>query len=308
MNEIVAVDNCEIATSRQSQMQDIAKRLLEGLDSVNTKRVYSNALDAFIVWYNSSGQTELNKATIETHKQYLKDSGIADSSINQRLAAIKRFASEAYDNGLLSDSVYHGINNVKSIKRTGNVTGNWLNKDESKDLIKTPDTTTAKGLRDSALLALMLYSGLRREEICSLQVKHLQRRDGKWVLLNFIGKGNKTRTVPINNDCKKVIDKWLDIYEHTDDSYIFCGVHRSGTIIGSQLTGDAILKIIRSYNPDVAAHDLRRTFAKLALKGGTSIEQISQTLGHSSIVVTQRYLGLELDLENTASDSIKLDL
>lgn len=175
-------------------------------------------------------------------------------------------------------------------------------------LIQQPDLKTAKGLRDSALFAMMLFSGLRREEICSLQIKHLQRREGKWVLLNFVGKGNKIRTVPINNDCKKILDKWLEIYEHTDDSYIFCGVHRSGTITGLQLTGDAILKIIHSYNPDIKSHDLRRTFAKLPLKGGTPIEQISQTLGHSSIVVSQRYLGLELDLENTASDSIKLGL
>ena len=57
---------------------------------------------------------------------------------------------------------------------------------------------------------------------------------------------------------------------------------------------------------DVAAHDTRRTFAKLAYKGGAALDQVSLTLGHESLATTQRYLGLEQDLTDAPCDHLGL--
>ncbi len=76
------------------------------------------------------------------------------------------------------------------------------------------------------------------------------------------------------------------------------------------MSAQAVWNIVQRYSPveKLTPHDLRRTFAKLAHKAGAPIEQIQQSLGHASIQTTERYLGVELDLQHAPSDYIKLDL
>jgi integrase len=71
------------------------------------------------------------------------------------------------------------------------------------------------------------------------------------------------------------------------------------------MTGDGVYAILREY-ADIAPHDLRRTFAQLARKANCSIEQIQMSLGHESILTTERYLGIRQDLADSPSDRIPL--
>jgi site-specific recombinase XerD len=78
------------------------------------------------------------------------------------------------------------------------------------------------------------------------------------------------------------------------------------------MTDQAIAEVVRAYTANtatpVAAHDLRRTFAKLAMKGGARLEQIQLSLGHASITTTKRYLGVEQDLTDAPCDQLGLRL
>ena len=78
------------------------------------------------------------------------------------------------------------------------------------------------------------------------------------------------------------------------------------------MSPDAIADVVFAHAAplelDVAAHDCRRTFAKLALKGGARLEQIQLSLGHQSIQTTQRYLGVELDLQDAPCDHLGLKM
>ncbi len=78
---------------------------------------------------------------------------------------------------------------------------------------------------------------------------------------------------------------------------------------GASMSAQALFNVARKYGsltgkPDLAPHDLRRTYAQIAYESGVPITQISRLLGHESIETTQRYLNLELDLETTASDFV----
>src|SRR5919199_185642 len=84
------------------------------------------------------------------------DAGMAPSSVNQRLSAIRRLATEAEDNGLLDPQVANGIRAVKGARREGRRTGNWLTRDEAQQWLDAPDTRTLKGKRDRALLAVLI--------------------------------------------------------------------------------------------------------------------------------------------------------
>ena len=298
----------EIQLSKTNQLERIKSILVDSLNSDATKRAYGKALDDYIEFHLMTNQTGLNRFSVNAHIQDLLNKGTGKASVNIRLAAIKKFAYESLQNGFIDDVSYNGIKNIKGIPTRGKKLGNWLNQQSVEEMINQPNVETSKGLRDRAILAVMFGGGLRRNEVCDLRINQLQQREGRWIIVDIIGKRDKVRSVPIASWVKALIDNWLAVYESTEDDFLFVSINKGDKITGNQLTGDAILKMIQSYNPEIAAHDLRRTFAKLAHKGKAPIEQISKALGHDSIKTTELYLGTELDLHNTASDAIKLDI
>ena len=113
---------------------------------------------------------------------------LAPSTINLRLAAVRRLAYEAADTGLLSPELAAGIRRVKGAKRIGVRLGNWLTAEQSRTLLQGPDPQRLKGRRDKAILALLLGCGLRRGEVAALRLADLQQREEHWVIADLIGK------------------------------------------------------------------------------------------------------------------------
>lgn len=288
---------------------DRVKSLVLDTMSDRSRRDYDRALTDFMVWYQSTGQPALTKAAVQAHVSALKAQGVTDSSINQRLSAIRKLALEAADNGLISESAAQAIRRVPNIKRQGKKLGNWLTKDQASAMINAPDTGTLKGLRDRAILGVMLGCGLRREEVAGLTVEHLQQREGRWVILDLQGKHNRTRTVPIAAWVKALIDDWTTVAGVTTGA-LFRPTRRGGHLQDGSMTAQAVWYVVEQYAPvkGLAPHDLRRTFAKLADKAGAPLAQIQKTLGHASVQTTERYVGNDLDLRAAPSDMIKLDL
>src|SRR5260370_30609014 len=96
------------------------------------------------------------------------------------VTAGRKLAGEAADNGLLAPELGNGITRVKGVASKGIRLGNWLSVKQAQTLLNTPDATTVKGLRDRAILAVLLGCGLRRSEVAALTVDHVQQRDGRW--------------------------------------------------------------------------------------------------------------------------------
>ena len=92
------------------------------------------------------------------------------------------------DNGLLPADLSGSIGRVKGTPRHGVRLGNWLSKDQAEKLLNAPDPGTITGLRDRALLGVLIGCGLRRAEACALTVEHVQQREGRWVIVDLIGK------------------------------------------------------------------------------------------------------------------------
>ena len=141
--------------------------------------------------------------------------------------------------------------------------------------------------------------GLRRSELCALQFDHLQEREGRWVIADLIGKHGRVRTVPAPGWCKAAVDVWAEAAQ-LNSGCVFRPLDKSGRVIGDSLTSQSVFHLVRGYGTrldvPIAPHDLRRTFAKLAHKGRAALEQIQMSLGHESIITTERYLGVRQDL------------
>jgi site-specific recombinase XerC len=107
----------------------------------------------------------LTKATVSAWRVSLQARGLGSSSIIIRMSAIRKLAVEAADNGLLAPELAAGIVRVKSVKSTGIRVGNWLSLRQAQALLSAPDIATMKGLRDRAILAVLLGCGLRRSNV-----------------------------------------------------------------------------------------------------------------------------------------------
>lgn len=284
--------------------------VLDSLDSAHSRRAYERHLREFIAWHQRSGQTALSKATVQRYAAELRESGLSASTINQRLSAIRKLATEAADNGALDAQLANGIKAVKGVRHEGTRTGNWLAKREAQRLLNAPDTSTLKGLRDRAILALLIGCGLRRSEVVQLTFDRVQQRDGRWVLVDLIGKRNKVRSVPMPSWAKQAMDEYQSA-ANVAEGVVFCPINKGGRLTGAQMTEQAIYNLVTQYAAslgiqNLAPHDLRRTFAKLAHKGGSGLDQIQLSLGHSSIHTTERYLGIEQDLTTAPCDVLGL--
>lgn len=295
-----------------SQERKIIAMVIDGLPSVNSRRAYQRHLEEFFVWHASENRPELNKALINRYVKTLRSAKLSSSTINQKLSALRKLATEAEDNNLLDSRIANGIRAVKGVPQRGRRTGNWLTREEAQMWLNAPDVKSLKGLRDRAVLAVLIGCGLRRAECAILSVSHIQQREGRWAIVDIVGKRDKMRTVPMPSWAKATIDSWL-YSAKIEDEFIFRRVNKGDNLMGEGLTEQAIYNIVVSYaekleKSGIAPHDLRRTFAKLAHKGGSPIDQIQLSLGHDSINTTEKYLGVEQDLADAPCDHLGLKL
>lgn len=307
----------EITTFGQTTIQTsfdldpIISLVLDGLTSEHSKRAYGRALTDFLTWWADQGRPAMSKAVIQRYKTKLQAAGLAPSTINQRLSAIRQLVYEAIDNGLADPNLAAGIARIKGVVSGGQRLGNWLTKEQAQELLDAPNTKTVKGLRDRAILAVLLGAGLRRSECANLTFEHVQQREGRWVIVDLVGKRNTVRSVPLPSWAKAAIDTWAEV-ACVAKGRIFRRVHKSGLVTGNGISSQAVYDVVKHYANlygfDLAAHDTRRTFSKLAEKGGADVRQIQKSLGHKSLKTTELYLGTDQDIHDAPCDRLGLKI
>jgi len=95
------------------------------------------------------------------------------------------------------------------LRQKGTRLGNWLTREQAKDLLVVPHRSTLKGKRDYVLLALLVGCALRRTELAELQVQTIQLRENRCVLADLEGKGRRIRTVAVPLWVKQGINAWM---------------------------------------------------------------------------------------------------
>jgi site-specific recombinase XerD len=303
MNDLVVVEKI-------AGWEKLKALVLDSVSSPITKRVYNMALDEFLVWFQQAPRPGFTKATVSAWRVSLEDRGLGSSSIIVRMSAIRKLAAEAADNGLLAPELAAGIARVKSAKSVGIRAGNWLSARQAQSLLNAPDITTARGLRDRAILAVLFGCGLRRSEVAALTFAHVQQRDDRWCIVDLVGKHGRVRTVPMPNWVKVAINAWTTA-AMLAEGHVFRPLNRADRVSGEGLGEKVVWQMLRQYAdstgvPGIAPHDARRTCAKLCRAAGGELEQIQMLLGHASVQTTERYLGTKQDLVHAPNDAIKL--
>ena len=303
MNELVLAN-------RAADWQRLKALVLDSVSSPITRRVYNLGLDEFIAWYGQEPRPGFTKATVSAWRVALEARGLGSVSINVRITAVRKLAVEAADNGLLAPELAAGIARIKGAKSNGVRVGNWLSIRQAQTLLNAPDVSTKKGLRDRAMLAVLLGCGLRRSEVAALTFRHIQQRDNRWCIVDLVGKHGRVRTIPIPTWVKVAIDAW-SAAAGIVEGYVLRPVKRGDQVQGEQMTEKVVWQLLQPYAtaagiPGIAPHDLRRSCAKMCRAAGGELEQIQLLLGHASVQTTERYLGTKQDLVHAPNDGIRL--
>src|SRR5262245_25590242 len=182
--------------------------VLNSLTFASGQRTYDHAIREFVAWYCSESRLAFNRTVVLRYRIHLEQRRYAPATINLRLAAVRRVAYEAADAGLLSPELAAGIRRVKGVRRIGVRLGNSLTPEQGRRLLECATPSTARQLRDHAMVAMLIGCGLRRAELLALRVEAVQQREDHWVIADLVGKARHVRTVPIPAWVKAAVDAW----------------------------------------------------------------------------------------------------
>ena len=163
--------------------------------------------------------------------------------------------------------------------------------DELNRLMKAPDLSKEKGLRDKAILELFFSTGLRLSELCSLN----RDLDPSKEEFSIRGKGEKVRVVFLSDSAKSAIKDYLSKRKDMDEAMFVDLSHRSGKGARGRLTPRSIERSVKFYaikagiSKKVTPHVLRHSFATDLLQNGADIRSVQMMLGHANISTTQIY-------------------
>jgi site-specific recombinase XerD len=213
------------------------------------------------------------------------------AAIRRKLVALRRFYRYLVVEGRRADDPTVGIDPPKLPKRLPVV----LKEDEVARLLRTPPPagrTDFQRLRDRAILEVLYASGIRRAELAGLNLHDvdLERR-----VMRVIGKGNKQRTVLINDAAADAMRAYLGLRPRTNDEAFFVG--RRGTRLGPRAVWSVVKTVEKLSGAAFHAtpHVMRHSFATHLLENGADLMTIKELLGHESLATTQIYTNVSVE-------------
>lgn len=300
LHEIPAINEFRAS----DKILDLIPAIRDSVMSPRSKKIYTQSLRDFILWNQGH---ELERTRVLEYRQHLLDQGKAPATVNLCLTAIRRLAEEAEAQGWLGDRVARQILAIPGIPNRGVKFGNWLSEEQALAILTVPDQRTNKGKRDFIMLGLLLGCGLRSDEARRLQVEQVAERDGRLVLLDILGKGQKFRTVAVPRWMEGALREWMALCGGTGPAV------RQVLAPGDRLRAEGmnnwaltkhVIECAAAIGVKLSPHDLRRTHAALATLNGANIESVRQALGHESLATTTRYVAGALSLKNPACDFV----
>jgi integrase/recombinase XerD len=227
--------------------------------------------------------------TIDHITEYLADrkrAGLAASSIKLIVVALKIFFRFLAGKGTVRDPT-----ETLSLPRIERYLPETLNELQAEQLLEAIDTTTPLGLRDRAMIELLYASGLRISELANARLENFSAEER---ILRVVGKGNKTRLVPVGRKACDAIAAYLSterpkLLSRRSGSEIFLSTR------GTRMTTVRVWQIVKKHakrsglEANIYPHLLRHSFATHLLGNGADLRIIQEMLGHADISTTQVY-------------------
>ena len=283
-----------------------------------SKRTYRRNLQIFLGWADSQGcDSYLVYRDLVAFKESLRDRGITANTCANYLSTVKSFFLWLSRCGLHQNIAAHlkTFRGPKSGKRK-----DALELESVQKLLRAIPRDTPEGLRDFALLNLLVRAGLRSIEATRLTWGDIQAQNGTYVLwLQGKGRTAKDEWVVLTAESMEPMMHWKNNYptptsgKLTAGSPLFCSL--SNRNFGGPMTTRSIRRIVKQYlrdidldSPRLSCHSLRHTAITLALQGGAPIRSVQKMARHKSVTTTEIYAHDLERLQNPAEEYVELAL
>ena len=265
----------------KTQNKELLENYINYLENVknysdHTCTAYKNDLEQYFDYLKN---TQKNLFDNEDFVDYLFSLELAKSTINRKLTSVNNFLLWSSKLDKYKGKTFRKSENLKTEKKLPNIlTSNYIN-----NLIDKLPTSTAKDVRNKAIIELLYSSGLRVSELVNLKVNDVKNDRS----LRVIGKGRKERILPMTDQAYKIISLWLksnraEFLKDNDNQFIFLGVR------GKQITDREVRRVVNLIT-GTFPHNIRHTFATHVLDGGADLRVVQELLGHSDPGTTQIY-------------------
>lgn len=266
---------------------EILPRFLRRCDAESTRLAYERELKRFLAWLPTAPTAEV----LFDYRDFLRARGLGPTTVQCRTTVARAFLKFAAAH---TGAQAPAVGDFRPPKGVSGFAPHVLTRGQLNALLAAPDKRTHRGKRDALVLAFMGVGGLRAGEVCRLNRRDIQIRSGTVVLI-VNGKGRKQRLVPLSKPWVGPVRSYMGAWPERGvegEAAFWCGQpgHED-----RRLTVAAVDYLVRSHAAtaglaDVSAHDLRHTAASLAIDAGEPLHRLRDRLGHSSVLVTSRYL------------------
>jgi len=289
-----------LTTVQFQQLADVPPAIawFANIDNARTRRAYESDLREFMAFTGIEDPTlfrNVSRGHVLAWRRDLERRDLSGATIRRKLAALSSLFDYLCESNAVTGNPVEGVKRPRMESGEGKTPA--IGDHQARALLQAADTSTLRGRRDRAILATLLYHGLRRAELCALRVTDIQERRGVKHLL-VSGKGSKIRYVPLHPGAAGAITEYLEVAGHSDDANGALFRSTSNNTRGSttSITPDGVYKMLAGYAKalqiDVAGfgpHALRATAATNALDHGADIAKVQEWLGHANIATTRIY-------------------
>jgi len=309
-NELGTINSDRTLTQEQYRdLADVPPELesLANITNAKTRRAYKVDVAEFIAFTNlrdhSAFRTVARSHVIAWRKD-MESRSLAPTSFRRKLSALSSLFDYLCERNAVFGNPVDGVKRPASKNNEGSTPA--LGDAEVRRLLEAPAPNTLKGVRDRAILATLLYHGIRREELCLLRLRDLQSRQGV-MHLRIKGKRDKIRFVPVHPMALRLIGEYLEAGKHGGavsheslDSPFFRPVtnNRTETLDKHLDPGSIYRNIVMKYAKltgisaealSVCVHSMRATAATNALSNEADIAKVQEWLGHANVSTTRLY-------------------
>jgi len=254
-------------------------------DAASTKVAYEREVVRFLAWLDRP-----EVGCVERYVAALRAQGLSPTTVRWRATVAAKYLRSACDQGILADDPTRGF---RAPKGTSGFAPRVLSAGDLRRLLRAPDRRSHRGKRDLAILVCLGVGGLRAGEVCALSHGDVESTSHR-VVLRVNGKGRKVRLVPLSGPAAEALRAYRRdavTRRPPDDAPFFTSLRTHPM----RLTVPSVDYILRrcceqAGLPRINAHALRHTAASIAIEGGMPLHRVRDLLGHSSVLVTSRYL------------------
>jgi integrase/recombinase XerD len=293
-----------LTPAQYGDLADVPPELewLANITNPRTRCAYKIDVGEFMRFTGLRSPVELRTVTrahVIAWRKELETRELAPASIRRKLAALSSLFGYLCERNAVSGNPVDGVKRPMANGNEGSTPA--LGDTQALELLEAPSGKTLKGLRDRAILAILLYHGMRRAELCGLVVADMQNRQG---VMHFrvLGKRGKIRFIPVHPQAQRLTEEYLAAAGHSADlkGPLFRPVanNRTGEL-NRPLAPDSVYhNIVRKYGLDtgvsakvngLCVHSLRATAATNALLHEADIAKVQEWLGHANVSTTRLY-------------------